>query len=251
MRHHYIPQWLLRNFRDSSGKIYGFVKSNPARGVFATTPKNLMVEKDLYTLLGESGPARQAVEAWFSEHEGREKTVTEKIITSARNNALPCLTPEKKSICHHLHYRTWVRTPDIAAEMEEDMGPFDIDAFLEYCDKEKNLDAHDMAVARDFLRDSDKQKVADHDGHVMAVAGQPKPGVIKILGASGLRIARIPRLNKSFVIGSYAHALGKHRGTSMCWCRNEPSADARLATFGVDCASESGLAPSSSHACEH
>ena len=43
MRHHYIPQWLLRNFRDSNGKIYGFVKSNPAGGVFATTPKKLMV----------------------------------------------------------------------------------------------------------------------------------------------------------------------------------------------------------------
>ena len=137
MRHHYIPQWLLRNFRDSSGKIYGFVKSNLARGVFATTPKNLMVEKNLYTLLGESGPARQAVETWFSGHEAREKTVAEKIITSARNNTPPRLTYEEKSICHHLHYRTSVRTPDISAEMEEDIGPFDIDAFLEYYSKEK------------------------------------------------------------------------------------------------------------------
>ena len=110
-----------------------------------------------------------------------------------------------------------MRTPDISAEMEEDMGPFDIDAFLEYYSKEKNLNAHDMAVARDFLRDSDKQKVPDHDGHVMAVAGQPKPRVIKILGASGLRIARIPRPNRSFVIGSYALALVTHRGRSHAW----------------------------------
>ncbi len=59
MRHHYIPQWLLRNFRNSSGKIYGFVKSNLARGVFATTPNNLMVQKDLDALLGESGQANK------------------------------------------------------------------------------------------------------------------------------------------------------------------------------------------------
>ena len=68
MRHHYIPQCLLRNFLDSSGKIYGFVKSNPSGGVFATTPKKLMVKKDLYTLLGESGPARQAVEGRLADY---------------------------------------------------------------------------------------------------------------------------------------------------------------------------------------
>lgn len=138
MRHHYIPQWLLRNFRNSSGKIYGFVKSKPARGVFATTPKNLMVEKDLYALR-ESGAARQSVEKWFSGQEAREKTVADKIITAARNNALPRLTPAERSICHRLHYRTWVRTPEIAAEKDEDMEPFDIDAFLEWFGKKRNL----------------------------------------------------------------------------------------------------------------
>ena len=201
----------LRNFRDSNWKIYGFVKSNPARGVFATTPKNLMVEKDLYALLGESGPTRQAVEECFSRHEDREKAIAEKIITAARNNAPPRLTPEEKSICHHLHYRTWVRTPDIAAEKDEHMEPFNIDAFLEWYRKERNLDAHDMAIAQAFLRDSDNQKVADHDSHVMTVASPPTLDVIKNLQAHGLKIARIPRPNKSFVIGSYALAPVRHR----------------------------------------
>ena len=39
MRHHYIPQWLLRNMQDSSGKIYGFRKAVPVQGIFTTTPK--------------------------------------------------------------------------------------------------------------------------------------------------------------------------------------------------------------------
>ena len=202
MRHHYIPQWLLRNFLDSSGKIYGFVKSNPARGVFATTPKNLMVEKDLYTLLGESGPAGQAVEQGISGHEAQAKAVADTIITAVRNNAPPRLTPEERSICHHLHYWTWVHTPDIAAEKDEHMEPFDGDAFLEWYGKERNLDAHDMAIAREFLHDPDHQKVVDHDSHVRAVAAPPTLDVIADLEARGIRIARVARPKKSFVIGS-------------------------------------------------
>ena len=217
MRNHYIPQWLLRNFQDSSGKIYGFVKSNPAHGVFSTTPKNIMVENDLYALLGESGQGRQAVEKWFSSHEARTKPVADKIIAAARNNALPRLTPEEKSICHIFHYLTWVRTPDITAEMKEDLGPFDIDAFIERYSKENNLNAHDMEVARNYLRDSNRQKVTSHNAHIRAIVSRPKPETSRILETSGLSIARIPKPNKSFVIGSYALALVKHRGENHAW----------------------------------
>ena len=217
MRHHYIPQWLLRNFQNSSGKIYGFVKSNPVRGVLATTPKNLMVEKDLYALLGESGPARQAVEEGFSRLEADAKLVADKIITAARSNAPPRLTPEEKAIFHLFHYSMFVRTPDIAAEKDEDMEPFDNDAFLEWYGKERNLNAHDMEIARNFLHDPDHEKVSEHDSHVIAVAAPPTPDVIADLEAHGIRIARIAKPNKSFVIGSYALALARYRGASYAW----------------------------------
>ena len=193
------------------------MKSNPARGVFATTPKNLMVETDLYTLFGESGQARQTVEEGFSRFEAGTKPVAEKIITAARNNAPPRLTLEEKAICHLFHYSMFVRTPDIAVEMEEDIGPPDIDAFLEWYRKERNLDAHDMAIAREFLHDPDHQKVSDHDSHVMAIAAPPTPDVIADLAASGIRIARIAKPNKSFVVGSYALALARYRGKSHAW----------------------------------
>lgn len=217
MRHHYIPQWLLRNFRDSNGKIYGFVKSSPAGGVFATTPKKLMVEKDLYTLLGESGPDRQAAEKEYSRREALTKPVADKIISAARNNAQPRLTLRERLFCHYFHYDTWVRTPDLAAEKDAALGPFDNDAFLEWYGKEHNLDAHDMAIARDFLHDPDNEKVTDHDSHVMAVAGPPAPGLIEYLAVMGLRIARIAIPRKSFVIGSYALAFAKYRGENHFW----------------------------------
>ena len=217
MRHHYIPQWLLRNFLDSSGKIYGFVKSNPSGGVFATTPKKLMVKKDLYALLGESGPARQAVEGRFSKKERREKEVADKIITAARNNAPPRLTPEERSICHCLHYGMWARTLDNMAENDEHKEPWDIGGFLERYAKELNLNVHDMEVARKSLHDEDYQKVTDHDANVRAAAARPTPVVIEALEGCGIRIARISKPNKSFVIGSYALAPARYRGEGHVW----------------------------------
>ena len=115
MRQHYIPQWLLRNFLDSNGKIYGFVTSNPDGGVFATAPKKLMVEKDLYTLRGESWPDEQAAEKEFSRREDLMKPVADKIILAARNNALPRLTLRERLFCLYFHHGTWARTRYIAA----------------------------------------------------------------------------------------------------------------------------------------
>ncbi len=161
--------------------------------------------------------ARQAVEEWFSGHEAQAKAVADKIITAARNNAPPRLTLEEISILHHLHYRTWVRTPDNAAEKDEHMEPFDNDAFLEWYGKERNLAAHEMAIAREFLHDPRHEKVSKHNSHVMAVAGPPTPCVIEDLEAHGIRIARISKPNKSFVIGSYALALARYRGASHVW----------------------------------
>ncbi len=215
MRHHYIPQWLLRNFKDSSGKVYAFVKSEPARGVFATNPKNLMVEKDLYTLRGESGQARQAPESWFSKHEALMKPVADKIISAARHNALPRLTPHEIQTCNHFHFRTWVRTPDQAAETEKVKGPSDIDAFLDLY--HENLSARDNEVARDFLLNPDIREETRHEARVLSSVGPPAPSVSEIIGCSGLRIGRISRPNRSFVIGSYALALGKHQGQTHAW----------------------------------
>ena len=97
------------------------------------------------------------------------------------------------------------------------MEPFDSDAFLERYGKEHSLNSHDMEVARNFLHDPDNQKVTDQDSHVMAVAGPPTPDVIANLEAHGIRIARISKPNKSFVIGSYALALARYRGESHAW----------------------------------
>ena len=187
MRHHYIPQWLLRNFQDSNGKIHAFRKANPARGIFTTTPINLMVERHFYTLRGESGPARQKAEEEYSRRETLAKPVADKIIAAARNNTRPGLTLKERLFIHLFHCDTWRRTPDIAAEKDKLMGPFDHDAFLAWYGKERNLNARDFALARDLLHDPDTQKIIDHNARVMAAAGPPAPGCFQVPWRHGAR----------------------------------------------------------------
>lgn len=217
MRHHYIPQWLLRNFLDSRRKIYGFRKADPARGIFTTTPKNLMIENNFYTLRGESGLARQRAEKEYSRRETLAKPVADKIIVAARNNARPRLTLKERLFIHFFHVDILRRTPDVAAEKKENKGPFDLDAFLESYGKERNLNAHDIAFARNHILDPDTLKVIDHDACVRAAAGPLTPDVFGYLLDMGLRIARIAKPSKSFVIGSYALAFTSYRGANHFW----------------------------------
>ena len=217
MRHHYIPQWLLRNFQDRSGKIYGFRKSDPARGIFTTTPKNLMVEKNFYTLRGDSEPDRQRAEKEYSRRETFAKPVADKIIAAARSNAWPRLTLRERMSIQLFHLDTWRRTPDVAAEKRENMGPFDLDAFLESYRKERNLNADDIAFIREHVLDPDTRKVIDHDARIRASAGPPTQDVFWYLADMGLGIARIANPGKSFVIGSYALAFARYRGEEHFW----------------------------------
>ena len=214
MRHHYIPKWLLRNFLDSGGKIYGFVKSNPSGGVFPATPNDLMVQGNLYALTRPSGSVTQEIEEWLSGHDARSKLVTTKIIDAARNNMQPRLTPEEKTFFLQFYLLIWRRTPD--AEAKNLPGP-DIDAFVDSWAEEHDLDADEKEAARQRLHDPDNQKIMTHNAQAMASVHPPSAEVIELFESRGLKVARISRPNKSFVIGSYPVARVNHHREAHIW----------------------------------
>ena len=114
-------------------KIYGFVKSNTVGTVFATTSKKLMVEKDLYTLLGKSGMKRQTAEELFAGHRGQRKRCRRQDhIGGPKRRVAPSHAREATNLPSCLTTRTWVRTPDITAKKDAALGLFDNNAFLEW-----------------------------------------------------------------------------------------------------------------------
>ncbi len=141
-----------------------------------------------HTLRGESGPARQKAEEEYSRRETLAKPVADKIIAAARNNARPGLTLRERLFIHLFHCDTWRRTPDVAAEKDRRMGPFDHDAFLEWYGKERNLNARGIAFARDLLNDPGTQKIINRSQRAWhGSSGSASAGCLQVSWGHGAR----------------------------------------------------------------
>lgn len=77
-RNHYIPQFIIRNFADSDGKVYCFSRKNDK--TYAVTPKNVLLENSLYTLKDEFGRKSTQRETEFSRLESRVARLVNRII---------------------------------------------------------------------------------------------------------------------------------------------------------------------------
>ena len=119
---HSVPQMLLRNFCDDSGRLW---VSNGSK-TWKSKPKNVFVEKDLYTNFRyERSPDTQDLEEFvrstprtyeYEEHLGRiESEATpaiRRIITQARRGRCPEFTPEARYACLRFLLAQFRRTPE-------------------------------------------------------------------------------------------------------------------------------------------
>src|SRR5690554_3659449 len=97
-RHHFIPQLVQRRFIDGKGRLFVLDKRRPDVGVFATTPTNAFVERDLNTIVREDGKRDVGLELWYAELEGKVAPVLAKIIGRARARKPPGLTTDERQI---------------------------------------------------------------------------------------------------------------------------------------------------------
>ncbi|MCH7776908.1 MAG: DUF4238 domain-containing protein [Gemmatimonadetes bacterium] len=198
-RHHYVPQMLLRRFTNARGKLYFFDKRVPEKGVLTSTPKNLFLEKHLYTRYDERGTKDVTLERDFAALEGKANQVIEKIVTAARKGLTPSLTADEKATWDQFFYYQWKRAPDLH-EKTSVFGDFE------------NVIQEALAEFETTIRpltDEERQSMQDRDvlarikqnAKVDAVA-DPGQEVQDVLGQKGLGVVIIPKPNKSFVIGS-------------------------------------------------
>src|SRR4051812_32306562 len=90
-RHHYVPQFLQSHFVDQGGRLHVYRKDRPELGVHVGTPKDVFVERHLYSTVGETGERNPAQELEYAKLDGAASSVIRKIITAARQSALPNL----------------------------------------------------------------------------------------------------------------------------------------------------------------
>lgn len=94
-RHHYIPQFILRNFTDECGKLHCFNKET--RKIFSTSPAEVFAINNLYTQYGDGATSTQ-VETELSQIEEKFSRVIGKIIEAARLESDPELESSDEDV---------------------------------------------------------------------------------------------------------------------------------------------------------
>lgn len=191
---------ILKRFTNHQGQLYFFDKRVPEKGVLTSTPKNLFLEKHIYTQFDKQGVKDVTLEGDFAKLESEADQIIEKIITAARKGLMPNLNANEKSTWDLFSYYQWKRVPDFHGSSDI-LGDFE---------------SHVQEVLSEFestirpLTDEERQDLQDPDvlarlkqnAKVMAVAN-PGQEVQDVLSQKGLGITIIPNPNKSFVIGSF------------------------------------------------
>lgn len=201
-RHHHIAQGIQRRFTDAEGLLHAFDKRRPERGVFATTPLNLFVEKDLYTIRRKDGSRNTDLEHWYSELEGAVTPLLDHIIASCLAGQKPGLPADAKQLWDTFFYHQQKRAPDVFVRLGlEEQFYKDLPRRIEDYELE-----HGPLTDEDRLHMADPAVLSRMLRHACAQArAHPGDTVMEILAARGLAFAVTPP-NKAFILGDHPQA---------------------------------------------
>lgn len=108
---HYISEFILNNFTDSSGKLF-FTKSEEGQyKVIQNTPNKVFKERFLFSFKKED-VWDHSLEEKYSRIEGEAAPLVLKIIAQIECEIIPEVTPAEKAVLINLIDVHWTRSPD-------------------------------------------------------------------------------------------------------------------------------------------
>lgn len=198
IRHHFIPQMIIRNFVDEHGWVHGWDQARPARGVFRSRPENVFFEKHLYSLFDRDGTLVPAAEADLSRLEGAVGPIIQKLIRAARSYTLPTLSADERAWWDLFFFIQWKRVPEQQRTSMTDgdlMAMFDATtARLLRTHPERREEIEALA-----LPEKRAQMLKNVRVGALIDSGTQVP---KVLASRGLALLTIPGAKRSFVLGS-------------------------------------------------
>ena len=115
---HYVPQWLLNNFKDENNNLFYWSKDHPEQPIRHRNPTSVFCKNHLYTIIEKDGTRDTNLEAVkYNKLDGLSKIVFEKIISQARTTRKFLLTPHDREICTYFLYNQMRRTPEFMTEV--------------------------------------------------------------------------------------------------------------------------------------
>jgi len=200
---------LLQRFADEKGKLYFFSKDFAAKGVLATTPRNLFCQTHIHTAKAKHGAMDVGLERSYAELEGLANAIIEKIVTSARHGDKPHLTVEERDIWDFFFYNQWKRVPDFHRKfLETEKLEFQLNEAVAVF--EANVRALTPDEKRDLV-DPLWLKRVKQNAKIQALT-RSSPRILAFLREKGLGIAVIRKPGKSFVMGSFPVVKLAHPG---------------------------------------
>ena len=208
-RQHFVPQFILNNFRDHTGHIYYFRKSAGQRTVVRTTPTNVFVERDLYSVKGENSSVDVSLEHQFAKLEHATSKITSEILVAVRAKRLPRLTREDRIVLNNFVYYQWKRVSDVVDLVASDL-PFE--QMVRDGKREIEAQGGTLPLEEEERLYREKDRLI-HNAKVAAIASQ-SGRVMPFLQKRGLKIFHIGNQNSSLVIGSNPIVRGRHNDTT-------------------------------------
>ena len=221
VRQHYNPVMLLRNFCNSDGHIW----VSDGIKVYPTNPKNVFVERHLYTRWDftktKTGAGHQAFlasieksyvhEEQLSKLEAQAGSAVRLIIERAREGKPPLLSVKDRNSFKRFLIAMARRTPESQTRVAAAKDPFDV--FYEASKQVAQLTDYPLPPKETLRRDTEvlelKDMVISNTNARFAAGGHPllESDTRRFMRETGLCVAAIQMPGHSFIIGSHGLAI--------------------------------------------
>ncbi|WP_420429106.1 DUF4238 domain-containing protein [Kordiimonas sp.] len=198
-RHHYIPQFILRNFCANDGFLFAYSKQSERSSVYQVKPKNVFLRKDLYAFEGAGGELNVSLEKGYARLESSVAPIVERMVNAVREGDVPLMSREERGIWDAFFYHQLKRTPDYHNPIiaRQNFDKILADGIAEWEAQKGKLSQEKL---REFS-DPIKRKKIRQQAKIIGLA-KSNPEVSRLLAKMGIRILKIVDAKKSFVVGS-------------------------------------------------
>lgn len=191
-KHHFVPQFMVREFRNADGVLWYYDESRAEKGVESRNPSSVFFQRNLNANSDKS----VNVESQFNERlETPFSNLSSRIISSVRGRARYVLTTDEKILCAAFIYYQWKRYPEV----------------LEYAlgfDTGNRHDEDEVEQVRELLKSAEKSdQDFIHDVRLSVIA-KANTSVMKHLVKIGFWFAKSPPA-EFFIVGS--NLLHRHK----------------------------------------
>lgn len=108
-RHHYVPRMVLRNFVNTAGGLHFWRRGMKVGDVRSTSPSNLFVEENLYTMVDADGEKDHFAEFWFARLESMAAPFLDQLMKVVRADMTPIFSREAWDFWHVYNYHAQKR----------------------------------------------------------------------------------------------------------------------------------------------